>query len=77
MRKFVLLVKYGTGKAAMIVDTPDLIKAVMEFKHRHMKGVPDTKEYGMPEILKAEIIPVMYDSVYEKELELKEEKEEE
>ena len=23
MRKFVLLVKYGTGKAAMLTDTPD------------------------------------------------------
>ena len=67
MRKFVLLVKYGTGKAAMITDTPDLLKATMEFKHRYMKMVPDTKEFGMPEITKAEIIPVMYDSIYDKE----------
>lgn len=64
MRKFVLLVRYGCGKAAMLVDTPDLIKAVMEFKAQYMKGMPDTKEYGMPEITKAEIFPIMYESIY-------------
>lgn len=71
MRKFVLLVKYGTGKAAMLTDTPDLLKATMEFKHLYMKGMPDTKEYGMPEITRAEILPVMYDSIYEEKDESK------
>lgn len=65
MRKFVLYVKYGCGEATMIVDTPDLVKGIMEFKQRYMKGMPDTKEFGMPEITKAEILPVMYDSFYE------------
>jgi hypothetical protein len=64
MRKFVLLVKYGCGKAAMLTDTPELIKAIMEFKHQYMKGMPDTKMYGMPEIIKAELLPIMYDSIY-------------
>lgn len=67
MKKFILLVKYGTGKAAMLTETPDLVKAIMEFKHEYMKGIPDTKEYGMPEILKAELVPVMYSSIYKDE----------
>ena len=65
MKKFVLLVKYGCGKAAMLTETPDLLKAILEFKQQYMKGMPDTKMYGMPEIIKAEIIPVMYNSIYE------------
>lgn len=64
-RKFVLLVEYGTGKAAMVTRTPELINAIMEFRHRYLKRFPETKEYGMPEIIKAELIPVMYDCVYE------------
>lgn len=64
-KKFVLLVEYGTGRAAMITHTPELINAIMEFKHRYLKKFPETKEYGMPEIVGAELIPIMYDSVYE------------
>ena len=65
MRKFVLLVKYGCGEAAMLTDNPDLVNGIMEFKHHYMKGMPDTKEFGMPEITRAQIMPIMYDSIYE------------
>ena len=65
MRKFVLKVKYGTGKAAMLVDTPDLVLAIQQFKDRVGKSIPNTKDYGLPEITKAEIMPIMYDSVYD------------
>ena len=77
MKKFVLLVKYGYGEGVMVTDTPDLINAIMEFKHHYMKGMPETKEFGMPEMTSARLVPVMYDSVYEKEAEVKETKEEE
>ena len=69
MKKFVLLVRYGYGEAAMITDTPDILKATMEFKHHYMKMVPDTKEFGMPEITKVRLVPIMYDSIYEREKE--------
>ena len=65
MRKFVLRVWYGTGTAAMITDTPSLVEALNRFLVEYKKTLPDTKMYGMPEIIKAEIIPCMYESVYE------------
>ena len=65
MRKFVLRVRYGTGTAAMITDTPSLVEALDRFLVEYKKTLPDTKMYGMPEIIKAEIIPCMYESVYE------------
>ena len=66
MRKFVLIVKYGTGQAAMIVDSPDIQLAIAAFKKKYMEGMPETKEFGMPEIVGAEVLPIMYDSIYEK-----------
>ena len=65
MRKFVLRVWYGTGTAAMITDTPSLVEALNRFLVEYKKTLPDTKMYGMPEIIKAEIIPCMYEPVYE------------
>ena len=65
MRKFVLRVWYGTGTAAMITDTPSLVEALDRFLVEYKKTLPDTKMYGMPEIIKAEIIPCMYEPVYE------------
>lgn len=65
MRKYVLRVKYGTGKAAMLVDTPDLCDAINIFKKKMSKSIPNTKDYGLPEITQAEIFPLMYESIYE------------
>lgn len=58
--KFVLRVKYGTGSANFPTNEPDLIKALKEFKLEYGKKIPDTKMYGMPEILSAELQPLMY-----------------
>lgn len=60
MRKFVLCVEYGTGKACMLTDSPDLLQALREFIEEHEKALPDTKMYGVPFIQKAEIYPLMY-----------------
>lgn len=60
MRKFVLCVEYGTGKASMITSSPDLLQALQEFIDEHKKVFPDTKMYGMPFIQKAELYPLMY-----------------
>lgn len=65
MKKFVLRVWYGTGSDAILVDTPDLVVAIEKFKEKYCAGMPQTKEYGMPEIIKAELTPLMYDSPME------------
>ena len=65
MKKFVLRVWYGTGKAAMITEKPDLIPAIQEFLNEYGKNLPDTKMYGLPIITKAELLPLMEKSVYE------------
>ena len=60
MKKFVLCVEYGTGKASMLTGSPDLLQALQEFVEEHKKVFPDTKMYGMPFIQKAELYPLMY-----------------
>lgn len=65
-KKFVLIVKYGSGKAAMLTNTPNLTEAIKQFETEYNKMMPPTKCYGLPEIIKAELVPVLYESVYEK-----------
>ena len=72
MKKFILRVWYGTGNSTMLVDTPDFRKALDLFLKAYTKCIPDTKEYGLPDIIKAELTPLMYDSVYEEETKEKE-----
>lgn len=64
MKKFVLCVEYGTGKICMIVDTPDLPEALEIFLKECRRSLPDTKDVGLPSIIKAEIIPLYRESVY-------------
>ena len=61
-KKFVLCVKYGTGRVGMIVNTPDLTEALQEFIKKCRETIPETKDMGMPSILKAEILPILYES---------------
>lgn len=67
-KKFVLKIKYGTGTAYLIVDTPDLCEAVKIFKQEYNKAIPDMKCYGIPDIISAEIHPVMFDMTKAKEV---------
>ena len=60
MKKFVLCVEYGTGKASMLTESPDLLEALQEFVEEHKKVFPDTKMYGIPFIQKAELYPLIY-----------------
>ena len=60
-KKFVLKIKYGTGTAYLTVGTPDLCEAITIFKQEYSKAIPDTKCYGLPDIIAAEIHPVMFD----------------
>ena len=60
MKKFVLCVEYGTGKASMLTESPDLLQALQEFVEEHKRVFPDTKMYGMPFIQKAELYPLIY-----------------
>lgn len=60
MKKFVLCVEYGTGKASMLTNTPDLLEALKEFIELNKKAIPDAKMYSTPFIQKAEIYPLVY-----------------
>ena len=62
-RKFILCVEYGTGKAGMIVDTPDITEALQEFLNKCRESLPDSKDIGLPNILKAEILPIIYSEI--------------
>ena len=67
MRKFALIVEYGTGKAVMLTDTPDIIKALEKFNKEREKAYPFSqyKDFSLPEINSCEILPVFYESIYE------------
>lgn len=60
MKKFVLCVEYGTGKASMLTESPDLLIALKEFVEQHKSAFPESKMYGMPFIQKAELYPLLY-----------------
>lgn len=64
MKQFVLIVKYGTGKAAMLTDTPDMMLALEKFREARLKEMPDSKYFGLSEIRSAEILPLFYESIY-------------
>lgn len=63
-KKYVLTVEYGTGKIAMLTSTNDITEALKEFLTEYSKALPDTKMYGLPTIIKAEIMPLKYSSNY-------------
>ena len=59
-KKYVLNVEYGTGKVGMITSSPDITEALKEFLNEYSKGLPDTKMYGLPNIIRAEILPLVF-----------------
>lgn len=44
----------------MLTDKPDLIDALKEFHEEYKKSLPDTKMYGLPTIIKGELLPLAY-----------------
>ena len=61
MKQFVLVVQYGTGSMCMLTDTPDLLQAIKQFKEDYMKSIyGDSKSSMQPDILRAEILPLVY-----------------
>lgn len=65
MKQFVLVVQYGTGSMCMLTDTPDLLQAIKQFKEDYMKSIyGDSKGSMQPDILKAEILPLVYTSKF-------------
>lgn len=62
VRKFVLCVEYGTGKVGMVTSTSDITEALQEFLSEYKKSIPDTKDFGLPSIIKAELLPLLYES---------------
>ena len=65
-KRFVLRVTYGTGTLNVLTDKLDLIPALQEFVEVYRKSLPDTKMYGLPTILKAELLPLAYFKEVEK-----------
>lgn len=63
-KRYVLIVEYGTGKIAMLTSTNDITEALKEFLIEYSEALPDTKMYGLPTIIKAEIVPLKYSSSY-------------
>ena len=64
-KKFVVAADYGIGEMAMLTDTPELSKALVEFYELRKSLIPDTKDYGVPPVVSAKIIPCLYESIYE------------
>jgi hypothetical protein len=60
MKRFVLRVRYGTGTLNVLTDKPDLISALEEFREEYKKSLPDTKMYGLPDIIEGELLPLAY-----------------
>lgn len=66
MKKYVLVVKYTTGKVAMLTDEFDIRKALDRFYFVMMKEFPyESKDFALPMILSCELIPVAYTSYKE------------
>lgn len=59
-QKYILIVEYGTGKISTPTKHSDLLLALKEFAQEYQAALPDTKMYGLPPILKAEILPLAY-----------------
>lgn len=64
MKKFGLIVEYGTGKAVMETDTPDIFIALNRFYEKLKKSLPfqEYKDFALPTVISCEILPVKYDS---------------
>ena len=60
LRKYVLIVEYGTGRMNILTEQPDLVLALQEFAEEYQRALPDTKMYGLPNISKAELLPLAY-----------------
>ena len=66
-KKFALIIQYLSGKVVMLTQKPDLIEALKEFIDFQRNKMGWDKSFPLPEIKSAELIPVLYESVYEKE----------
>lgn len=64
MNKFGLIVEYGTGKAVMETDTPDIFIALNKFYEQLKKSLPyqEYKDFALPTVISCEILPIKYDS---------------
>lgn len=62
--RFALVVTYESGRIVMLTNTLDLDKALQEFNVKHMQRYGVDKSSLAPRVLGAEILPLMYESVY-------------
>lgn len=63
-KRFALIVRYECGRIVMLTNTLDLDKALQEFNVKHMQRYGVDKSSLAPRVLGAEILPLMYESVY-------------
>lgn len=68
MKRFTLIVEYVSGTMAMLVDDPDLSKALKLFEEARLKQFSESnrqfKDFELPQIISARIVPLMYESIY-------------
>lgn len=66
MKKFALIVEYGTGRAVMLTDYFDLEKALKEFNKHLKKAFPfEYKDFALPMVTSCELLPISYNSFKE------------
>ena len=60
MKKFTLIVSYESGRVSMLTDTPDLTTALQQFNNKLRVVYGDDKGSMLPNVIKAEILPLVY-----------------
>lgn len=65
-KKFALITQYKYGKSIMITDAYQLDKAISKLVEEKQKELPeDYKNSTLVNVLGCELLPVLYESVYE------------
>lgn len=63
MKKFTLIVSYESGRVSMLTDTPDLVTALQQFNNKLRVVYGDDKGSMLPNVIKAEILPLVYTEI--------------
>lgn len=67
MKKFGLIIEYGTGKTVMETDTPDIFLALTKFYEELKKSLPfeKYKDFSLPTVISCELLPINQDTYTE------------
>ena len=68
MKKYVLIIQYLSGEIAVLTNHNDLNTALNKFIETKYKQLMRDKSAPLPEIISAKVVPLMYDSIYEENI---------